>query len=153
MEIDSEKEVQLIRFGERSYVLILEDAYEELLRQLDSFHSALEVQHTRVESSATIIQTLMEAKLTPEQVDEIMEAPSRGRRLSLLRQFRKLEQSELAKKSDVNQATISKLENDKLENPSFENLHRILEALGVPDIVSYPLLKAPSFAEKSKVEV
>ncbi len=153
MKIDSENQIQKIRLGEESYVLVRENAYEKLLREVDALHSALEIQRNRSESAGNVVQVLLEASLTAEQAHDVLSASSFGQRLGLLRKFRGLDQKELAERAQISQTMVSKLENGKLQRPAFESVHKILYALGLPDIVTYPLLKMPALLSERKLEV
>jgi DNA-binding XRE family transcriptional regulator len=139
MNIDPKKEVQRIPIGGRTYVLIAEEMYEGLQRRLDGLHAALQVQRSRANVSTDFVDTLVRGQLTPEEARKILQAATFGRRLALLREFRKLDQIVLARIAEVSQATISKLENDETKRPSLEVIQRILKALNLPDLASYTL--------------
>jgi transcriptional regulator with XRE-family HTH domain len=69
----------------------------------------------------------------------IFGAQSFGQRLQVLRQVHNLNQQELAEIADVSQATISKLENDKVESPAFEEVHRLMAGLEIPDAAAFEI--------------
>ncbi len=141
MDIDPRKDVQRLRFGSDVYVLVREAVYEQLLHRLDGLHAALQAQKNRAEASVNFVETLLSEKLTPEQVREVLQAPTFGKRLALLREFRGWDQSDLAVRAALSQSTISKLENGETSRPSYEVIQRIFEALELPDLASYPLFK------------
>ncbi len=151
-EIDPRKDVQRLSFGKDVYVVVREPVYEKLLNRLDGLSAALRVQKNRSEVSANLVETLLSEKLAPEQVRKVLRAPTFGKRLALLREFRGLDQIDLANRAGISQSAISKLENDGTSRPSYELVHRIFEALGVPDLASYPLFKKDlASSESAKV--
>jgi DNA-binding XRE family transcriptional regulator len=141
MDMDPRKDVQRLRFGSDVYVLVREAVYEKLLQRLDGLHAALQAQRNRTEASVNFFETLLSEKLTPGQARDVLQAPTFGKRLALLREFRELDQIDLANRAGLAQSTISKLENDETSRPSYEVVRRVFEALGVPDLASYPLFK------------
>lgn len=146
MNINPDKEIQRVRFGNQIYVLVREGVYDNLLRRLDSSHAALQLHRTRGDVSADLLETLVKERLTAEQVTSILREPTLGRRIALVRQFRGIDQITLARGAGVSQSTISKLEGGETVRPSFELIHRIMEVLDLPDIVSYALLRKDSVA-------
>ena len=141
MDIDPKKDIQRLRFGSDVYVLVRENVYEKLLHRLDALHAALEAQKNRTEASANFVEALLLEKLALPQVQQVLQAPTFGKRLALLREFRGWDQSDLALRAGLSQSTISKLENDETSRPSYEVVQRIFEALELPDLASYPLFK------------
>jgi ribosome-binding protein aMBF1 (putative translation factor) len=141
MDIDPKKDVQRLRFGSDVYVLVREDVYENLQHRLDGLHAALEAQKNRTQASANYVEALLLEKLTFSQVQQVLQAPTFGKRLALLREFRGWDQSDLAQHAALSQSTISKLETGETSRPSHEAVRRIFEALDLPDLASYPLFK------------
>lgn len=134
-----ENDIQQIQVGGVDYILVRAEKYQELLHELDSIDTALEVQRTRAEASEHVAETLLSGRYTPEQMNMIFGAQSFGQRLQVLRQVHNLNQQELAEIADVSQATISKLENDRVENPAFEEVHKVLTGLKIPDAAAFEL--------------
>lgn len=152
MDIDPKRDIQRVRFGNQTYVLAREEVYDRLLQRLDSAHAALQLHRTRDEVSVDLVETLVNERLTPEQVRDIVREPTFGKRIALLREFRGFDQTELARRVGVSQSTISKLERGETARPSFDLLHGIMAALELPDVVSYVLLKKePAAANTSRV--
>ena len=141
MEIDPRKDVQRLGFGKDTYVVVREEVYEKLLNRLDGLYAALRAQKNRSEVSANFVETLLSEKLAPQQVRTILEAPTFGKRVALLRECRGLGQIDLGLRAGISQSAISKLENDETLRPSYEMVHRVFAALDVPDLASYPLFK------------
>src|SRR5271165_5108734 len=141
MDIDPEKDVQRISFGNQVYVLVREKVYEDLLRRVDGLHAALQVAKNRTEASSNYVETLLAEKLTLAQVREVLQAPTFGKRIAILRQCRRWDQSDLARRVGVSQSAISKLESGETSRPSYEVVQRVFEALELPDLASYPLFK------------
>lgn len=141
MDIDEKKDVQRLRFGSDVYVLVREQLYENLLHRLDGLYAALEAQKNRTEASANYVEALLRKQLTLSQVQQVLQAPTFGKRLALLREFRGWDQSDLARHAALSQSTISKLENGQASRPSYEVVQRIFGALELPDLASYPLFK------------
>lgn len=151
MVADPKKEVQRITLGGRAYVLVAEETYERLLRRLDGLEASREIQQSRSDASFNFVNVLIKEKLAPEQVRRVLHAPTLGKRLAVLRECRGMAQIDLAKKSDVSQAAISKLESGETKRPSVELIERILEALELPDVLTYALLRkenAPSIKQR-----
>jgi transcriptional regulator with XRE-family HTH domain len=132
-------DIQQIQIEGVDYVLVRAEKYHELLHELDSIDTALDVQRTRADASERVAETLLSGRYTPEQMNMIFGAPSFGQRLQVLRQVHNLNQQELAEIADVSQATISKLENDRVENPAFEEVHKVLTGLKIPDAAAFEI--------------
>jgi transcriptional regulator with XRE-family HTH domain len=134
-----QNDIQQIQIEGVDYVLVRAQKYQELLHELDSIDTALEVQQTRADASERVAETLLSGRYTPEQMNMIFGAASFGQRLQVLRQVRNMNQQELAEVADVSQATISKLENDRVENPAFEEVHKVLTGLEIPDAAAFEI--------------
>jgi transcriptional regulator with XRE-family HTH domain len=132
-------DIQQIQIEGVDYILVRAEKYQELLHELDSIDTALEVQQTRADASERVAETLLSGRYTPEQMNMIFGAGSFGQRLQVLRQVHNLNQQELAEVADVSQATISKLENDRVENPAFEEVHKVLTGLQIPDAAAFEI--------------
>jgi DNA-binding XRE family transcriptional regulator len=151
-QIDPRKDAQRLSFGKDVYVVVREPVYEELLNRLDGLYAALRIQKNRSEVSAGFVETLLSEKLAPEQVKKVLKAPTFGKRVALLREFRGLDQTDLARRAGISQSAVSKLENDETSRPSYKVVHRVFEALGIPDLASYPLFKKDlEHAQSAKV--
>ena len=132
-------DIQQIQIEGVDYVLVRAEKYQELLHELDSIDTALEVQRTRADASERVAETLLSGRYTPEQMNMIFGASSFGQRLQVLRRVHNLNQQELAEKADVSQATISKLEHDRVENPAFEEVHKVLKGFNIPDAAAFEI--------------
>ncbi len=141
MNIDSKKEVQRITFGDKTYVLVAEETYDRLLRRIDGLAASSEIQRSRSNASFKFVDVLVEEKLGPAQIRKILQAPTLGKRLALVREFRGMDQTDLARKADVSQPAISKLESGETKRPSLELIEKILKALDLPDILTYTLFR------------
>jgi transcriptional regulator with XRE-family HTH domain len=137
--VANETGIQQLQIGGEDYVLVRAEKYQELLHELDSMDTALEVQRTQADASERVAETLLSGRYKPEQMKKIFGATTFGRRLQVLREVHNLNQEELAKIADVSQATISKLENDRVENPAFEAVHKVLTGLKIPDAAAYEI--------------
>ncbi len=159
MTPSTKNDIQRIQIKGVDYVLVRAGKYQELLHELDSIDTALEVQRTRAEASEHVAETLLSGRYTPEQMKMIFGAQSFGQRLQILRQAHNLNQQELAEIADVSQATISKLENDKVGSPAFEEVHKVLTGLKIPDAAAFEIFSGgrPSshrtrFPRRSKIQ-
>ncbi len=141
MAATTKKDIQRIQIKGEDYVLVPAGKYQKLLDELESVDTAMEVQRTRAEASEHVAETLLNGRYTPEQMKMIFGAPSFGQRLQVLRQVHRLNQQELAEIADVSQATISKLENNKVESPAFEEVHKILAGLKIPDAAAFEIFR------------
>ena len=141
MTLSPKYDIQKIHIKGEDYVLVRAEKYQELLDELESVDTALEVQQTRVEASEHVAETLLSGRYTPEQMKMIFGARSFGQRLQVLRQVHKLNQQQLAKIANVSQATISKLENDRVETPAFEEVHKVLTGLKIPDAAAFEIYR------------
>jgi len=147
MSIDRKKEIQRISVDGRSYVLVAEEVYEQLLRRLDGLEASREIWQSRSDASFNFVDALVKEKLTPEQVRNVLRAPTLGKRLAVLRESRRMDQTDLADKAGVSQAAISKLESGETKRPSLELIEKILKGLELPDVLTYALMRndlAPS---------
>ena len=141
MDIDPKKDVQRLRLGSNVYVLVRENVYEKLLQRLDGLHAAVQVAKNRTEASSNFVETLLAEKLTLPQVREVLQAPTFGKRVAILRQSRGWDQNDLAKHAGISQSTISKLESGETSRPSFQVVRSVFAALELPDLASYPLFR------------
>jgi DNA-binding XRE family transcriptional regulator len=153
MQFDTQKDVQILKFGEEEYVLVRARVYRALLQRLNSMYTALKLQRTRNAASTNLAEVLLKEDLRAEQVRKLMKAPTLGERIKLLREFRNLTQSELAERAQVHQSAICRLETGGSERPSYETIQKVMRALKVPDIVSYPLLKSPALTDPTAASV
>jgi len=147
MGIDHKKEIQRITVEGRVYVLVAEEVYERLLRRLDGLEASREIRQSRSDASFNFVDALINEKLTPAQVRSVLRAPTLGKRLALLRESRRMDQTNLADKAGVSQAAISKLESGETKRPSLELIEKILKGLELPDVLTYALMRndiAPS---------
>jgi ribosome-binding protein aMBF1 (putative translation factor) len=144
MKDDAKKGIQRLTLEGEPYILIRESAYNKLLHRLESLDTALDLQKTKTQAVASLFQSLLQSDLDQSQVRQLVTVNSFGERLRLLRQFRNLKQADLAEKANLEQSVISKLENGKIESPSYETVHNLLAALEVPEGASYTLLKEGS---------
>jgi DNA-binding XRE family transcriptional regulator len=141
MGIDHRKEIQRITVEGRIYVLVAEQVYEQLLRRLDGLEASREIRQSRSDASFNFVDALIREKLTPEQVRNVLRAPTLGKRLAVLRESRRMDQTDLADKAGVSQAAISKLESGETKRPSLELIEKILKGLDLPDVLTYALLR------------
>jgi transcriptional regulator with XRE-family HTH domain len=155
MAVPKKKDIQKIQVEGEDYVLVRAEKYQELLDELDSIDTALEVQRTRAAASEHVAETLLSGRYTPEQMKLIFGARSFGQRLQVLRQVQDLNQQQLAEISDVSQATISKLENDKVESPAFVEVHKVLKGLRIPDAAAFEIFSGglrPRSSPRSNIQ-
>lgn len=141
MGIDHKKEIQRITVDGRLYVLVAEDVYDRLLRRLDGLEASREIRQSRSDASFNFVDALIKEKLTPAQVRRVLQAPTLGKRLAILRECRRMDQTDLARKADVSQAAISKLESGETKRPSLELIEKILRGLDLPDVLTYALTR------------
>jgi len=150
LKIDPKRAVQRLQFGKENYVLVAEDTYEKMVRQMDGLQASLAIQRSRSEASFNFVDVLVGEKLTPEQIRTVLEAPTMAERLAVLRECRGMSQMELAEKAEVSQGTISKLESGETKRPSLELVERILTALELPDILTYTLMRKEGLPSVSR---
>jgi transcriptional regulator with XRE-family HTH domain len=141
MAASTKNDIQRIQIKGEDYVLVRAETYWKLLEELESADTALEVQRTRTEASEHVTETLLSGRYSPEQMKMIFGAQTFGERLQVLRQVHNLNQQELAEIADVSQATISKLENDRVESPAFEEVHKVLSGLKIPDAAAFEIFR------------
>jgi DNA-binding XRE family transcriptional regulator len=122
---------------------VREETYQKLLDEVESLDTALEVQRTRGQAAANVVETLLSGDLTRQQVNQILGAGTFGQRLEMLRRFRHLGQEELAERAGVSQTMISNLERDLVQRPAFGHLHQIFKTLEVSSVAAYDLLVKP----------
>jgi DNA-binding XRE family transcriptional regulator len=142
MEFDKSKSVQLLNLAGGEYVLVQKDKYDQLLDKLEALDTALDVARSGAEASQDLLSAVLRGSFTIEQIRELSRTKTLGHRLRVLREIRKLDQRELARKTGMSQTTISNLENDKVSEPSYASLDAIIEVLGLPDRAVYPFLKS-----------
>ena len=141
MGINHNKEIQRITVEGRIYVLVAEAVYEQLLRRLDGLEASREIRQSRADASFNFVDALINEKLTPDQVRNVLRAPTLGKRLAVLRESRRMDQTELADRAGVSQAAISKLESGETKRPSLELIENILKGLELPDVLTYALIR------------
>lgn|SRR5690242_11709002 len=137
---DPESAAQRIEIEGVPYVLVREKVYENILEQIESLDAALDAQRNRTSATQKLAARMMSSRLTRAQAQAVNRAPTFGRRMEALREIRHLSQFELAERTGLSQATISKLENDQVAEPGFDSVHRILRALEAPAEAAEPLL-------------
>jgi DNA-binding XRE family transcriptional regulator len=141
MEYNKDKETQLLKLMGREYVLIRKEKYDELLDNLESLDTALNVTRSKAEASRDVLDALLEGSFSLEETRQVAGAKTLGERLRVMREMRNLGQRQLSERAGVSQTTISNLENDRISEPSFEALDKIFTSLRVPEGAVYPLLK------------
>ena len=141
MEYDKDKEIQLLQLLGTEYVLIRKEKYDELLDNLDSLDTALDITRSKAEASQDVLESMLKGAFPLEAVRRVASATTLGERLRIMREMRNLGQRQLSEKAGVSQTTISNLENDQISEPSFEALDKIFTSLRVPGGAVYPLLK------------
>jgi DNA-binding XRE family transcriptional regulator len=141
MEYDKEKEIQLLNLMGEEYVLIRKQKYDELLDNLESLDTSLNITRSRADASQDLLEAMLKGNFSPENIRQVARAKTLGSRLRTIREVRKIGQRQLSEKAGVSQTTISNLENDLISEPSFESLDKIFTSLSVPEGAVYPLLK------------
>jgi DNA-binding XRE family transcriptional regulator len=141
MDYDKNKEIQLLNLLGTEYVLIRKEKYDELLDNLDSLDTALNITRSRAEASQDVLKAMLNGAFSAEEIRQVASGKTLGERLRIIREMRELGQRQLSEKAGVSQTTISNLENDLISEPSFEALDKICTSLRVPEGAVYPLLK------------
>jgi len=141
MEYDKNKEIQLLSLSGKEYVLVLKETYDELLDRLESLDTALDITRSKATASHDVLGSLLKGAFSVEEVRQLGQAKTLGERLRTIREMRNLGQRELSEKTGVSQTTISNMENDRISEPSFEALDKIITSLRVPEGAVYPLMK------------
>ncbi len=147
--LDAQKRIERIKIEGRNYVLMQEPVFQELLLEIESLDSALDIVKSQAEATSTAVKKLLGSKYTREQVDSVFQAPTAGRRLEMLRRFRNMNQAQLAEKAGVSQTTVSNLESDKIRFRTLDATHRVLSALDVPDAAGFTFLMDDKLEENS----
>jgi DNA-binding XRE family transcriptional regulator len=141
MEYDKAKEIQLLNLMGEEYVLVRKEKYDELLDNIESLETSLNITRSRADASHDILDAMLKGTFSPEDIRRVARAKTLGGRLRTIREMRNIGQRKLSEKAGVSQTTISNLENDLISEPSFEALDKIFTSLSVPEGAVYPLLK------------
>jgi DNA-binding XRE family transcriptional regulator len=141
--LDPGKRISRVDVGGVDYVLMPEETYQQMLEEIESLDSALDLERAQARANLTVSKVLLRSKYTPQQVQRILEAPDAGRMIALMREVRGLSQEELANHADVSQATISNIENGRVQFRGARAAARVLEELGVDKSGAFALLTGP----------
>ena len=141
--LDPGQQIERLRIEGRDYVMMRAEVYEKMLQEIESLDSALDLQRTQSNANLSISRSLLRANYTPQQIRQIMNARTPAERFALMREFRNLNQSELADEAGVSQTTISNIENGHVQFRGVNSARRVFSALGASDEDIFELLSEP----------
>lgn len=147
---DPERQIERLKIEGNDYVLMREEIYQQMLEEIESLDSALDLQRAQAEANLSVSNILLHGNYTPQQIREILAAPDTGKKIALMRAFRNLNQEQLAEQASVSQATISNIENGRVKFRADRAAARILGALGVTKAGAFSLLSEAEEEEEKR---
>ncbi len=148
--LDPAQQIERLQIEGRDYVLMRDDVYRQMLDEIESLDSALELQRAQTDANRSLTKSLLLGNYTAEQIRRIVEARTPGERFALMREFRNLNQSELAAEAGVSQTTISNIENGRVQFRGVNSARRVFSALGASDADIFELLAEPNEEAEEK---
>jgi DNA-binding XRE family transcriptional regulator len=137
---DPEKKIERLQVEGRDYVLMRAEVYEELLREIEELDSALDLQRSQAEANLGVTRKLLSGKYSVPQLQQIVAAKTAAERVSLMRNFRSINQTDLADQAGVSQSTVSKIERGQVRFRTVDSARRVLAALGADNADMIDLL-------------
>jgi DNA-binding transcriptional regulator YiaG len=139
--LDANQQIERIQIEGRDYVLMREPVFRKMLEEIEGLDSALDVQRAQGDANLSAARKLLAGKYTPAQIAKVFSAPTGGERIELLRRFQHMSQQELADRANVSQASVSKLENRKVQLRQVDTLRSVFGALDVPESAGFEILR------------
>jgi DNA-binding XRE family transcriptional regulator len=146
--LDPAQQIERLKIEGRDYVLMRVEIFQQMLQEIESLDSALELQRAQTDANRSVTKSLLQGNYTPQQIRQIVDARTPAQRFALMREFRNLNQSELAAEAGVSQTTISNIENGRVQFRGVNSARRVFSALGASDDEIFELLSEPD--EKSE---
>lgn len=150
--LDANQQIERLKVKGEDYVLMPEETYRQMLEEIESLDSALDLERAQAKANLTVSKVLLRSRYTPEQIRQILAAPNAGRMIAEMRRMRHLSQEELAGHANVSQATISNVENGRVQFSSIRSAMRMLEKLGVDRSDALTLLTSGNAEAAEAVE-
>jgi DNA-binding XRE family transcriptional regulator len=147
---DAAQQIERLQVEGRDYVLMRSEIYEKMLLEIESLDSALELQRAQTDANRSVTRSLLRGNYSAQQIRQIVDARTPAERFALMREFRNLNQSELAAQAGVSQTTISNFENGRVQFRAANSARRVLSALGASDADVFDLISEPD--EKAEEE-
>jgi len=138
--LDPAQQIERMQIEGRDYVLMRDEVYRQMLHEIESLDSALELQRAQTDANRSLTKSLLRGNYTAEQIRRIVDARTPAERFALMREFRNLNQSELAAEAGVSQTTISNIENGRVQFRGVNSARRMFSALGASDADIFELL-------------
>jgi DNA-binding XRE family transcriptional regulator len=138
--LDPGQQIERLQIEGRDYVLMRDEVYRQMLHEIESLDSALELQRAQTTANRSLTKSLLRGNYTVEQIRRIVDARTAAERFALMREFRNLNQSELAAEAGVSQTTISNIENGRVQFRGVNSARRVFSALGASDTDIFELL-------------
>ncbi len=141
--LDPGQQIERLKIEGRDYVLMRVEIFQQMLQEIESLDSALELQRAQTDANRSVTKSLLQGNYTPQQIRLIVGARTPAERFALMREFRNLNQSELAAEAGVSQTTISNIENGRVRFRGVNSARRLFSALGASDDEIFELLSEP----------
>lgn len=141
--LDPAQQIERLQIEGRDYVLMRVEVFQQMLHEIESLDSALELQRAQTHANRSVTKTLLQGNYTTQQIRQIVDARTPAERFALMREFRNLNQSELAAEAGVSQTTISNIENGRVQFRGVNSARRLFSALGASDDEIFELLSEP----------
>lgn len=138
--LDPAQQIERLQIEGRDYVLMRVEIFQQMLQEIESLDSALELRRAQTDANRTVTRSLLRGNYTTEQIGQIVDARTAADRFALMRAFRNLNQSELAAEAGVSQTTISNIENGRVQFRGANSARRVFSALGAADSEIFELL-------------
>jgi DNA-binding XRE family transcriptional regulator len=138
--LDPAQQTERLQIEGRDYVLMRVEIFQQMLQEIESLDSALELQRAQTDANRTVTRSLLRGNYTAEQIRQIVDARTAADRFAPMGAFRNLNQPELAAQAGVNQTTISNIENGRVQFRAVNSARRVFSALGASDPEIFELL-------------
>jgi DNA-binding XRE family transcriptional regulator len=138
--LDPAQQIERLQIEGRDYVLMRDEVYRQILHEIESLDSALELERAQTDANRSLTKSLLRGNYSAEQIRRIVDARTPAERFALMREFRNLNQSELAAEAGVSQTTISNIENGRVQFRGVNSARRVFSALGASDADMFELL-------------
>jgi DNA-binding XRE family transcriptional regulator len=138
--LDPAQQIERLQIEGRDYVLMRDEVYRQILHEIESLDSALELERAQTDANRSLTTSLLRGNYSAEQIRRIVDARTPAERFALMREFRNLNQSELAAEAGVSQTTISNIENGRVQFRGVNSARRVFSALGASDADMFELL-------------
>jgi DNA-binding XRE family transcriptional regulator len=146
--LDPAQQIERLQIEGRDYVLMRAEIFRQMIQEIELLDSALELQRAQTDANRSVTKSLLQGNYSTQQIRQIVDARTPAQRFALMREFRNLNQSELAAEAGVSQTTISNIENGRVQFRGVNSARRLFAALGASDDEIFELLSEPD--EKSE---